>query len=163
MGLGMPQWLAVGGASAAAALLLMAPRTPAPDAGQPQVTDAQARIMEAVALANGSEPMRGILMLREIAEQEPENAEAQWHMGLLSVRSNQWDKALERFKKVRDLDAEAFPDVWAYLGRAYLMVDSTEQAISCLRRYRTLVDTDTAAAKQVDGLLEQLEGQAHEH
>ncbi|MBK9146254.1 MAG: hypothetical protein IPM12_00385 [Flavobacteriales bacterium] len=119
--------------------------------------------MEAVALVNGSEPMRGIQMLRQIVEEEPTNAEAHWHLGLFSVQSGQMDKALDRFKKVRDLDAEGFPDVWFYLGRTYATMDSIDQAISSLRRYRDLVVEDTAITRQVDGFLEELEGHEHEH
>ncbi|MCB9183042.1 MAG: tetratricopeptide repeat protein [Flavobacteriales bacterium] len=112
--------------------------------------------MEAVALVNGQDPMRGIMMLREIAEEEPENVEVQWHLGLFSVKSGQMEKALERFKKVRDLDAEAFPDVWFFLGRTYATLDSTDQAIACLRKYRTLTQ-DSALINQVDGFLKELE------
>jgi predicted Zn-dependent protease len=119
-------------------------------------------MMEAVALVNGSEPMRGIQMLRQIVEEEPDNAEAHWHLGLFSVQSGQVDKALDRFKKVRDLDAEGFPDVWFYLGRTYATMDSIDQAISCLRKYKTLVE-DTAITRQVDGFLKELEGHEHEH
>ncbi len=160
-GLGKPQWLALGGAVAAVMLLLLVPRTPAArnDQAAP-ITPAQARTMEAVALVNGSDPMRGIMMLRQIAEEEPGNAEAHWHLGLFSVQSGQLDKALDRFKKVRDLDAERFPDVWFYLGRTYATFDSVDQALACLRHYRTLLD-DTAMTAKVDGFIAELE--AHDH
>lgn len=165
MGLGKPQWLALAGAAVAVVLLMMAPRTPSGKQAEESatVTPAQARLMEAVALVNGSEPMRGIQMLRQIVEEEPTNAEAHWHLGLFSVQSGQMDKALDRFKKVRDLDAEGFPDVWFYLGRTYATMDSIDQAISSLRRYRDLVVEDTAITRKVDGFLEELEGHEHEH
>lgn len=164
MGLGKPQILALAGAAVAVVLLLMVPRTPSGKQSEaPAVTPAKARMMEAVTLVNGSDPMRGIMMLRQIVEEEPENAEAHWHLGLFSVQSGQMDKALERFKKVRDLDAEGFPDVWYYLGRTYATMDSIDQAIGCLQRYRTLVVEDTAITRQVDGFLKELEGHEHEH
>jgi tetratricopeptide (TPR) repeat protein len=72
------------------------------------------------------------------------------------VQSGQFDKALERFKKVRDLNAEAFPDVWFYLGRTYATLDSTDQAIACFRTYRTLTQ-DTAIINGVDRFLLELE------
>lgn len=164
MGLGKPQLLALAGAAVAVVLLLMVPRTPSGKQSEaPAVTPAKVRMMEAVTLVNGSDPMRGIMMLRQIVEEEPDNAEAHWHLGLFSVQSGQLDKALERFKKVRDLDAEGFPDVWYYLGRTYATMDSIDQAISCLERYRTLVVEDTAITRQVDGFLKELEGHEHEH
>lgn len=164
MGLGKPQWLALAGAAVVVVLLVMAPRTPSgKQEERSKVTPSKARTMEAVALVNGSDPMRGIMMLRQIAEEEPENAEAQWHLGLFSVQSGQMERALERFKKVRDLDAEGYPDVWFYLGRTYATLDSTDQAISCLTRYRSLVVEDTAITRQVDGFLKELESHVHEH
>lgn len=163
MGLGKPQWLALAGAAAVVVLLVLVPRTPSGKREEAAaITPAKARTMEAVALVQGQDPMRGIMMLREIAEQEPDNAEAHWQLGLFSVQSGQMEKALERFKKVRDLDAEGFPDVWFYLGRTYATLDSTDQAIACLHRYRELVD-DTAITRVVDGFLLELEGHVHEH
>ncbi len=164
MGFGKPQLLALAGAAVVGVLLMMVPRTPSGKQAEEtaSVTPAKARMMEAVALVNGSEPMRGIQMLRQIVEEEPDNAEAHWHLGLFSVQSGQVDKALDRFKKVRDLDAEGFPDVWFYLGRTYATMDSIDQAISCLRKYKTLVE-DTAITRQVDGFLKELEGHEHEH
>lgn len=157
MGFGKPQWLALAGAAVVVVLLVLAPRTPSGKREEAAaVTPSKAKTMEAVALVNGQDPMRGIMMLREIVQQEPDNAEAQWHLGLFSVQSGQMDKALERFKKVRDLDAEGFPDVWFYLGRTYATLDSTDQAIACLRKYRTLVQ-DTALQHKVDGFLMELE------
>lgn len=157
MGLGKPQWLALAGAAVVVVLLVLAPRTPSGKREEAAaLTPSKARTMEAVALVNGQDPMRGIMMLREIAEEEPENVEVQWHLGLFSVKSGQMEKALERFKKVRDLDAEAFPDVWFFLGRTYATLDSTDQAIACLRKYRTLTQ-DSALINQVDGFLKELE------
>ena len=155
MGLKKPQLLALGGALVVTVLLVMAPRTPS-GKQEEMMSPGQARTAEAVALVNGQDPMRGIMMLREIAEEEPENVEVQWHLGLFSVKSGQMEKALERFKKVRDLDAEAFPDVWFFLGRTYATLDSTDQAIACLRKYRTLTQ-DSALINQVDGFLKELE------
>lgn len=163
MGFGKPQWLALAGAAVAVVLLVLAPRTPSgKQAEVAAITPSKARIMEAVALVQGQDPMRGIMMLRQIVEEEPDNAEAHWQLGLFAVQSGQMDKALERFKKVRELDAEGFPDVWFYLGRTYATLDSTDQAISCLRKYRTLVE-DTAITRVVDGFLKELEGHEHEH
>lgn len=162
-GMGKPQWLALAGAVVAIVLLVLAPRTPSgkkEEAALERVTPSKAGIMEAVALVQGQDPMRGIMMLREIAEQEPDNAEAHWNLGLFAVQSGQMERALERFRKVRDLDPEGFPDVWFYLGRTYATLDSTDQAIDCLRKYRTMTQ-DTAVAKEVDVLLKELETNKH--
>jgi tetratricopeptide (TPR) repeat protein len=45
-------------------------------------------------------PMQGITMLREIIAQEPDYEPALYSLGLLSIRSNQFGKAVERFKQI---------------------------------------------------------------
>ncbi|MBK7383254.1 MAG: tetratricopeptide repeat protein [Flavobacteriales bacterium] len=156
MGLKKPQLFVLAGAVVVIVLLVLAPRTPSGKKEEAAaVTPSKARIMEAVALVQGQDPMRGIMMLREIVKEEPDNAEAHWQLGLFAVQSGQMDKALERFRKVRELDAAGFPDVWFYLGRTYESMDSTDQAIACLLEYRKMVQ-DTAITKEVDRILKEL-------
>ena len=159
-GLKKPQLLALLGALVVIVLLVMAPRTPSGKkaAEVPAMDPSKAKTAEAVALVNGQDPMRGIMMLREIVQEDPANAEAHWHLGLFSVQSGQWDKALDRFKKVRDLDEAGFPDVWFYLGRTYATMDSTDQAIACFTKYKTLTQ-DTAIINGVDRFLIELKNQ----
>ncbi len=159
MGLKRPQWLALAGGVVVIVLLILAPRTPSGKqeeaAAAPAMDPTKARMAEAIALVQGQEPMRGIMMLREIVQQDPANAEAHWHLGLFSVQSGQWDKALDRFKKVKELDEKGFPDVWFYLGRTYATLDSTDQAIACFTKYKTLTQ-DTAILNGVDRFLIEL-------
>ena len=158
MGLKKPQLLALLGALVVIVLLFLAPRTPAgKEAVKVSAMDpAKARTAEAVALVNGQDPMRGIMMLREILEDEPNNVEAHWNLGLFSIQSGQYPKALERFQKVLDLDSVNFPDAWFYLGRTYATLDSNAQAIASLKKYKTLTQ-DTAMLNGVDRFLLELE------
>lgn len=159
MGLKKPQLLALAGGVVVIVLLILAPRTPSGKKEEAAATTAmdpaKARMVEAIALVQGQEPMRGIMMLREIVQEDPTNAEAHWHLGLFSVQSGQWDKALDRFKKVKELDEKGFPDVWFYLGRTYATLDSTDQAIACFTKYKTLTQ-DTAILNGVDRFLIEL-------
>lgn len=53
----------------------------------------------------GSEPpMKGIALIREAAEKDPDNAFAQYMLGVGSFISAQWPKAIERFEKVLQLE-----------------------------------------------------------
>ncbi|WP_207512112.1 tetratricopeptide repeat protein [Longitalea luteola] len=45
-------------------------------------------------------PMQGIMMIREVAERDPENMYAQFQLGLGSLISGQLDKAIDRMLKV---------------------------------------------------------------
>lgn len=45
-------------------------------------------------------PMQGILLLREVLASDPTNETALFNLGLLSMRSNQYEKAVERFRQL---------------------------------------------------------------
>ena len=158
MGLKKPQLLILVGALVMIVLLLMAPRTPAGKhaAEVRKVDPGLAKTQEAIALVNGQDPMRGIMMLREVLEEDPDNVEAHWHLGLFSIQSGQYDKALDRFRMVLKLDSVNYPDAWFYIGNMYLRTDSTQRAIESLKKYRTLTQ-DTSVLAEVDRLLIDLE------
>lgn len=45
-------------------------------------------------------PMQGIMLLREVLQQDPTNELALFNLGLLSMRSNQYERAIERFRQI---------------------------------------------------------------
>jgi tetratricopeptide (TPR) repeat protein len=176
--MGMPQWLMVSGAVLVTVLLVLAPRTPSgkaeanaaeaasarvsedPNSGStPQVEGPMSKDPQVAAilaeLSAGGPPMQIILKLRELAEKEPDNTEAQFHLGLFSWQTGQYDKAMDRFRKVIALDPTGYPDAYAFLGRAYASLDSTTLAIEALEKYKTLV-TDTALDNGAQRLIDEL-------
>ncbi len=171
--MGMPQWLMVSGAVLVTVLLVMAPRAPKaqaeanasarvsedPNSGStPQVdgpVSKDARVAAIIAeLSSGAPPMQTILKLRDLAEKEPENVEAQFHLGIFSWQTGQYDKAMDRFRKVIALDPVGYPDAYAFLGRAYASLDSSPQAIAALEKYKTLVN-DTALTNGAQRLIDE--------
>ena len=173
MGLTRQQGIMIAAAVAVTALLFLAPRTPSgkaeenassarvsedPNSGStPKAEGAGAAMVSSdpkvsailAELATGGPPMQVIVKLRDLADKEPGNVEAQYHMGLFSWQTNQYDKAMDRFRKVIALDAKGYPDAYAYLGQAYATLDSTDKAIALLETYKTLV-TDTALINGAD-------------
>ena len=173
--MGMPQWLMIAGALLVTVLLVMAPRAPK---GKAESNAASARVSEDPAsgstpqvegpvskdprvaailseLSSGAPPMQTILKLRDLAEKEPGNVEAQFHLGLFSWQTGQYDKAMDRFRKVIALDPAGYPDAYAFLGRAYASLDSTALALGALEKYKTLV-TDTALSNGAQRLIDEL-------
>ena len=73
-----------------------------PTSKDPQVNAILAELNEAI--AQGRPPMAAITKLRDLADEHPENVEAQYHMGMLSWQSGQYDKAMDRLRKVVALD-----------------------------------------------------------
>ena len=107
------------------------------------------------AMAAGQPPMAVITKLRALADEHPDNVEAQFHMGMLSWQSGQYDKSMERLRKVIALDPKGYPDAWAYLGQAYGTLDNLDKAIAAIETYKTLV-TDTALLHGADRFLTDL-------
>ena len=54
----------------------------------------------AMTYVNTENPMQGILMLREVLDTDPTNELALFNLGILSMRSNQYSKAADRFKQI---------------------------------------------------------------
>jgi tetratricopeptide (TPR) repeat protein len=51
-------------------------------------------------------PMRGILMLRELTEKYPDNPSVQYQLGRLAVMTGQFEKAIERLEKAYTLNPD---------------------------------------------------------
>jgi len=85
-------------------------------------------------IQNGESPedqMKGILKMRALAERNPENADLQWNMGLFSMQTGQYEKAVARFENVISLD-DARVDAYMQLALSYSALQDTAQAKSVL-------------------------------
>jgi lipopolysaccharide biosynthesis regulator YciM len=115
------------------------------------------KIAEAVALVqDGNNPMQGIMMLREILEEDPQRVEAHWHLAHFSVQSGQYEKAVERFEKVIELDEQGnYPDAPFYLGKTYATLNRNEDAILSFESYLKQVE-DSTVKKRVEAFIIEL-------
>ncbi|GAB3706275.1 hypothetical protein GCM10027592_39580 [Spirosoma flavus] len=64
----------------------------------PNLLSAKANM--AMTYVNTDTPMQGIMLLREVIKQDPTNELALFNLGLLSMRSNQYERAIERFRQI---------------------------------------------------------------
>ena len=69
-------------------------------------------VEKALKLIEGSNPMEGVFMFREILQNEPKNTEALYYLGLLSNNTGQYSNAIERFNQLITIDSS---DKRAYL------------------------------------------------
>jgi cytochrome c-type biogenesis protein CcmH/NrfG len=94
------------------------------------------QINEAFAnIRNGDSPeaqMMGILKMRSLAEEYPENSDLQWNMGLFSMQSGQFQKALDRFKNVLKIDSSR-QDATMQLALCYTSLEDTLNAQKVLQ------------------------------
>ncbi|OZA53476.1 MAG: hypothetical protein B7X75_09095, partial [Sphingobacteriales bacterium 39-40-5] len=73
-------------------------------------------------------PMQGITLLLDVVKQDPKNLKANLNLGLFSMKSGQFDKAVERFKTVIDIVPSA--EAWFYLASSYENMDRKTEAIA---------------------------------
>ncbi len=64
----------------------------------PNLLSAKANM--AMTYVNTENPMQGIMLLRDVLQQDPTNELALFNMGLLSMRSNQFERAIGRFRQI---------------------------------------------------------------
>ena len=115
-----------------------------------QIQDALSNIQDA---DNPQNQMKGILQMRSLSEKYPENADLQWNMGLFSIQSGQYEKAVARFEKVINIDAQRL-DAYVQLAMSYVELKDTIAATNVLI---SLIDKSVGDTKKnAEEMLEKL-------
>lgn len=83
-------------------------------------------------IRNLKTPMKGILMLRDVAEENPQDVEVQMILGSMSIMSGQYDKAVGRFEEVLKYEPERM-DAKFQLAEAYVAVNKPAKAKAVLQ------------------------------
>ncbi|TRX58396.1 tetratricopeptide repeat protein [Fulvivirga sp. M361] len=119
---------------------------------QPENLDIKNKL--AMTYVSSPNPMQGIMMLREILQQDPQNEQALFNLGVLSMQSGQYDKAVERFSNL----AKLYPDntqAQFFLGVSYLETGKKDKAKEQFLLVKSL-DDDPAVQATVDSYLENI-------
>lgn len=119
---------------------------------QPASLDAKTGLGVAYVSGAGS-PMQGIQLLLEVVKSDPENVKANYNLGLFSMRSGQYDKAVSRFKTI--IGKKSDPEIWFYLATSYENLGKKEEAILAYQKCRELA-SDADLSKFVDKKIEEL-------
>jgi len=98
-------------------------------------------------------PMSGIAILREVIAKEPKNLEANKTLGLFSLQSRQFDKAVERFKTVVELKPDA--ESYFYLATGYENIGMKSDAIAAFQKSKELA-SDPSLSQFIDKRIEEL-------
>jgi len=101
-----------------------------------------------------NDAMAAVVVLREIIQKDPANKQALTSLGLLSIQSGQFDKAIERFEKILSLDPED-PTACFYLGVAYVSKGDKSKGKSYLLKAKEL-SADPAFNESVDAYMKEL-------
>ena len=107
-----------------------------------------------VAYVSGTpNPMQGITLLLEVVKEDPKNSKANMNLGLFSIKSGQFDKAINRFKTV--IEVNPTPDAWFYLASAYENLGQKTEAITAYEKSKELA-ADPALSTYVDRKIQEL-------
>ena len=99
-------------------------------------------------------PMQGIQMLREVVAEDENNELAIYNLGLLSMQSGQYDKAIDRLEKVAELNPDNMQAQF-FLGVSYFEAKKNRKAREQFERIKTM-STDPEILANADNYLDQL-------
>jgi tetratricopeptide (TPR) repeat protein len=103
----------------------------------------------------GGNPMDGIKMIEAVLQRDSNNEKAHIALGIFSIQSGQFPKAIYRFKKVLKLDP-TYTEAYVYLAQASESSGDKASAISYLKKYSTFV-RDSAIKGQINDYIKKLE------
>lgn len=82
--------------------------------------------------------MKGVGLLKEVEQVSPDNKKALFYLGVLSMRSKQFEKAYRRFERLAQLQPEN-PFNHFYFGQACMAMGKNDEALEAFKKYRNLV------------------------
>ena len=100
------------------------------------------------------EPMKGIMLLREVVTVNPAHENAQFNLGVLSVKSGQYDKAIDRFQKVLQINPER-KEMYFMIGKSYMMAGNKAKALENFEKLKKET-TDLQLIEQANSLINQI-------
>lgn len=107
-----------------------------------------------VAYVNGgASPMQGIALLREVVAKDPNNFSANLNLGLFSMKSGQYDKAVDRFKTV--IAVKPSIESYFYLAETYKQLGRKTEAIAAYEKCKDLIP-DPVFGKRIDQYIKEL-------
>lgn len=107
----------------------------------------------AAMVSGTNNPMAGIAFLREVVAADPKNLEANKTLGLFSLQSRQFDKAIERFKTVIDQKPDA--ESYFYLATGYENIGMKKEAVTAFQKSKELA-ADPSLSQFIDRKIAEL-------
>jgi len=117
------------------------------------------KVRSAVTMIESGEgnPMEAIFALREVVEVDSNHRDAQFYLGQFSIMSGQWNKAIDRFKKVLRINSS---DEYAIESLAIARFQNGEKngAVEDLKNYLELFP-NSSRDSELRTLLESYQGE----
>ncbi len=118
---------------------------------QPDNLDAQSKL--ALTYVIGENPMKGIMMLREVLAQDEKNEFARFQLGLLSMQSGQFDKAVNHFETLIRQNPDNL-EAKVLLAQSYAETGKRTKAVELLQEVERLAEDSLLKAAASDYLLQ---------
>jgi len=99
-------------------------------------------------------PMKGVTMLREVLAEDPKNESALLNMGMLSIQSRQYERAVERLEELVKINPE-HTQGQLLLGIAFMNTGDKGKAKQQFEKVKQM-DKDPAVQATVDSYLKDL-------
>jgi tetratricopeptide (TPR) repeat protein len=99
-------------------------------------------------------PMQGVMMLREVLAEDPKNELALFNLGMLSIQSGQYDKAIDRLKELVQINP-AHTQGQLLLGIALMSKGDKASAKKQFEKVKDM-DKDPSVQATVDSYLKDL-------
>ncbi|MBT1703050.1 tetratricopeptide repeat protein [Chryseosolibacter indicus] len=108
----------------------------------------------AMTYLSSKSPMQGITMLREVLAKDPKNQLALFNMGMLSIQSGQYDRAVERLSELISVNPSHIQGQ-LLLGIAWMNIGDKQKAREQFEKVKQM-DKDPAVQATVDSYLKDL-------
>lgn len=105
-------------------------------------------------IQNDLDIMKGVQLLKDVTRRDSNNVDANYTLGMLSMRSGQYDKAAERFKTLVRVQPMT-PEFHYYLGETYSQLGKKMDAIKSFETFKGLVP-DEKAKKDIESIINNL-------
>jgi hypothetical protein len=120
---------------------------------QPESLDAQTGL--GIADVNGGgPPMQGIALLLGVVAKEPKNYNANFNLGMFSMKSGQFDKAVGRFKTASEVKPNDIEPVF-YLAETYRQLGMKKEAVDAYMKCKKLT-SDPIFNQKIDQYIKEL-------
>ncbi len=119
----------------------------------PDNLDAQTGLGIAYVNGGAPSPMAGISLLLGVVAKDPKNLKANLNLGLFSMKSGQFEKAVERFKNVVAQKPELEP--YFYLAESYKQLGMKPEAIAAYQKCKSMAG-DAAFDQKMDEYIKEL-------
>lgn len=116
--------------------------------------DFESRNKIAMTYVSSDSPMQGIMMLRQVLEDDPKNELALFNLGMLSIQSGQYQRATEHLTRLLELNPESTQGR-LLLGVAYLKSGEKARAKQEFERVKAQ-DSDPSVQATVDSYLQEV-------